>query len=130
MYGGMLRSFIRSTMAFTWSLPMPTALVSVAVPLVVSATLSVAVPLVGTTRSGVKSNCACEAMSNAFFASFLSTLSITSVTLCSDRSSSLPVYGTELPCSVIVSVPCVIVKLVSGIVLVSMIAAPWLATSE
>jgi hypothetical protein len=90
----------------------------------------VAVPPVGTMRSLVALNCASAAMSSAFLASFFRTLSITSITGCLDRSSSLLVNGTLLPYSVTVMVPWVIVKLVTGRAVPSVSVVPCVATSE
>ena len=87
----MLRSFIVSTITLTCPLPSATLFVPVTVPLVYKVIALVDVPEAAIARSGVKANCACAAMSNAFLASFFSTLLITSLTGCADRSSSLPV---------------------------------------
>ena len=62
----MLRSVIRSTIAFTWPLPSATLLVIVTVPLEVSVTTSVAVPAVGAAVSGVALNRLQAAISKAF----------------------------------------------------------------
>ena len=87
----MFRSFMVSTMALTWFLFSATPVfVPPTVPVVLNEMAVVLVPPVGYTRSLVFSNSVCAAMSKAFFASFLSTLLMTSLTGCSDRSSSLP----------------------------------------
>jgi hypothetical protein len=68
-------------------------------------------------------------LSNTFFASLRSACMTGLRTSNFDSASSLPLYGTELPYSVTVSVPWMMVKFVSGMVLVSTNVPPAVATS-
>jgi hypothetical protein len=124
----MLRSFMVSTIAFTCPVPSATLLVCDAVPLV-SSVIEV-VEVVVEARSWQLLNCRNASMSKYLRASSFSVLSRIDTTSCLARSESLPVYGTLLPASRMVSVFWATVKPVSGIGSVSERRPPWLETFE